>query len=73
MPYGKGEEKKKQILAQGHSGHTLDIILSSQYRTKQGVPQCRLAISIKKYLKAKAELRKLKYVIIQKYNLQKIL
>jgi hypothetical protein len=37
MPYGKGEEKKKQILEQGHSGHTLGITLSSHYRTKQGV------------------------------------
>jgi hypothetical protein len=42
---------------------------------QQGV--CRivwaLQIYIKKYLKAKEELWKLKYVIMQKYNLQKIL
>jgi hypothetical protein len=30
-----------------------------------------LAISVKKYLRAKKELRKLKYFTIQKYNLQK--
>jgi hypothetical protein len=32
-----------------------------------------LQIFIKKYLKAKEELWKLKYVIMQKYNLQKTL
>jgi hypothetical protein len=37
----------------------------------RGVSQCGLAISIKKYLKAKAELRKLKYFTMQKYNLPK--
>jgi hypothetical protein len=37
------------------------------------VSNCGLAIYIKKYLKAKEELWKLKYFIIQKYNLQKIL
>jgi hypothetical protein len=38
----------------------------------RGVSHCGLAIYIKKYLKAKEELRKLKYFTIQKYNLQKI-
>jgi hypothetical protein len=32
-----------------------------------------LALYIKNYLKAKGELRKLKYFTMQKYNLQKIL
>jgi hypothetical protein len=32
-----------------------------------------LAVYIKNYLKAKEELRKLKYFTMQKYNLQKIL
>jgi hypothetical protein len=43
--------------------------------TKQtrGVSHCGLAIYIKKDLKAKEELWKLKYFIMQKYNLQKIL
>jgi hypothetical protein len=36
------------------------------------VSHCGLAIYIKKYLKAKEELWKLKYFIMQKYNLQKI-
>jgi hypothetical protein len=35
------------------------------------VTHCALAIYIKKYLKAKQELWKLKYFIMQKYNLQK--
>jgi len=37
------------------------------------VSYCGLAIYIKKYPKGKEELWKLKYFIIQKYNLQKIL
>jgi hypothetical protein len=35
------------------------------------VSQCDLAIYIKKYLKAKEELQKFKYFIIQKHNLSK--
>jgi hypothetical protein len=37
------------------------------------VSHCGLAIYMKKYLKAKDALWKLKYFIMQKYNLQKIL
>jgi hypothetical protein len=37
------------------------------------VSHCGLTIYIKKYLKAKEELCKLKYLTMQKYNLQKIL
>jgi hypothetical protein len=37
------------------------------------VSHCDLAIYIEKYLKAKEELWKLKYFIIQKYSLQKTL
>jgi len=37
----------------------------------RGVAHCGLAIYIKKYLKAKEELRKLKYFTMQKYNLKK--
>jgi hypothetical protein len=45
-------------------------------KNKQGksivsVSHCGLAIYIKKYLKAKDELWKFKYFIMQKYNLQK--
>jgi hypothetical protein len=41
---------------------------------KQGVCHTMaLPIYIKKYLKAKEELWKLKYITMQKYNLQKIL
>jgi hypothetical protein len=43
------------------------------FKIKQGVSQCDLAINIKKYLKAKEEEWKLKYFIMQKHNLQKIL
>jgi hypothetical protein len=41
----------------------------------RGVSHCGLAMYIKKkkYLKAKEELWKLKYVTMQKYNLQRIL
>jgi hypothetical protein len=39
----------------------------------RGVSHCDLAIYIKKYLKAKEESWKLKYITMQKYNLQKIL
>jgi hypothetical protein len=35
------------------------------------VSHCGLAIYIKRYLKAKEELWKLKYFILEKYNLQK--
>jgi hypothetical protein len=42
-------------------------------RLTRGVSHCGLAIYIKKYLKAKEELWKLKYITMQKYNLQKIL
>jgi hypothetical protein len=38
----------------------------------RGVSHCGLAISIKKYLKAKEEIWKLKYFTMQNYNLQKI-
>jgi hypothetical protein len=37
----------------------------------RGVSHCGLAIYIKKYLNAKEELWKLKYLTMQKYNLQK--
>ncbi len=37
----------------------------------RGASHCGLAIYIKKYLKAKEELRKLKYFTMQKYNLPK--
>jgi hypothetical protein len=37
----------------------------------RGVSHCGLAIHLKDYLKAKKELRKLKYFTMQKYNLQK--
>jgi hypothetical protein len=37
----------------------------------RGVSNCGLAIYIKKYLKAKEELRKFKYFTMQKYNLKK--
>ncbi len=40
------------------------------YETR-GVSHCRLAVYIKKYLKAKEELWKLKYFTMQKYNLPK--
>jgi hypothetical protein len=39
----------------------------------RGVSHCGLAIYIRNYLKEKKELWKLKYFIMQKYNLQKIL
>jgi hypothetical protein len=42
-------------------------------KERSGVSHCELAIYIKKYLKAKEELRKLKYFTIEKYNLPKIL
>jgi hypothetical protein len=41
------------------------------WRTNKDVSHCTLAIYIKKYLNAKEELWKLKYFILQKYNLQK--
>jgi hypothetical protein len=37
----------------------------------RGVSHCGLAIFVKEYLKAKEELRKLKYFTMQKYNVQK--
>ncbi len=51
---------------------SLFCIFSETPETRD-VSQCGLAIYIKKYLKAKEELRKLKYFTMQKYNLQKIL
>jgi hypothetical protein len=42
------------------------------YFKTRGVSHGGLAIYILKYLKAKEELWKLKYFIMQKYNLQKI-
>ncbi len=39
----------------------------------RGVSHCDLATYIKKYLKAKEELWKFKYITMEKYNLQKIL
>jgi hypothetical protein len=39
--------------------------------TTRGVSHCRLAIYIRKYLKAKEELWKFKYFAMQKYNLKK--
>jgi hypothetical protein len=47
------------------------MIQGSKTMITSGVSHCRLAIYIKKYLKAKEELWKLKYFTIQKYNLQK--
>jgi hypothetical protein len=46
-----------------------------KHKKKQGVQwsHCRLAIYIKKYLKAQEELWKLKYFTMQKYTLHKIL
>jgi hypothetical protein len=41
--------------------------------TTRGVSHFGLAIYIKKYIKAKEDLWKLKYITIQKYNLPKIL
>jgi len=54
---------------------TLYIGSHSHYyiENKGCVTHCALAIYIQKYLKAKEELRKLKYFTMQKYNLQKIL
>ncbi len=43
-----------------------------EYQNK-GCVTLYLAIYIKKYLRAKEELRKLKYFTMQKFNLQKIL
>jgi hypothetical protein len=37
------------------------------------VSHCSLAIYIKRYLRAKEELSKLKYLTMQKYNLKKFL
>jgi hypothetical protein len=48
----------------------LTIIVTNRTR---GVSRYGLALYIKKYLKAKEELWRLKYFIMQKYNLQKIL
>jgi hypothetical protein len=49
----------------------MDRLLQPQ---QGGVSHCGLAIYIKKYLKAKEELRKLKHFTMQKlYNLQKVL
>ncbi len=47
--------------------------ISPQQTNKQtrGVSHCGLAIHIKNYLNAKDELWKLKYFIMQNYNLQK--
>jgi hypothetical protein len=50
-----------------------ETLLHCQIGKKSGVSHCSLAIYIKKYLKAKEELCKLKYLAVQKYNLQKIL
>jgi hypothetical protein len=43
---------------------------NNQFGTR-GVLHSGLAVHIKKYCKAKEELRKLKYFTMQKYNLQK--
>jgi hypothetical protein len=55
--------------------HLLYILLQSAQLLIQtrGVSHCGLAIYIKTYIKAKEELRKLKYFTMQKHNLQKIL
>jgi hypothetical protein len=46
---------------------------SNTTTTTKGVSHCDLAIYIKKYLDAKEELGKLKYIITQKYDFGKIL
>jgi hypothetical protein len=46
---------------------------NSNTTTTKGVSHCDLAIYIKKYLDAKEELGKLKYIITQKYDFRKIL
>jgi hypothetical protein len=48
-------------------------MLNTPAMQTSGVSHSGLAIYIKKYLKAKEELRKLKYFTIKKYYLQKIL
>jgi hypothetical protein len=46
---------------------------NTKSKSTRGVSQCGLAIHIKKYVTMKEELLKLKYFIMQKYNLQKLL
>jgi hypothetical protein len=48
-----------------------DLFLSCHKDLTRHVSHYGLAIYIKKYLKAKEELWKFKYFIMQKYNLQK--
>jgi hypothetical protein len=50
---------------------TLQTAHNIEIKTR-GVSHCGLGIYIKKYLKAKEELWKLQYFMMQKYNLQKI-
>ncbi len=52
---------------------TCQTLLQENSNTTRGVSHCDLAIYIKKYLNAKEELGKLKYCIMKKYNLPKIL
>jgi len=56
-----------------HFGETKITIffISQNGRKTRGMSHCGLAIHIKMNLKAKEELRKLKYFTMQKYNLQK--
>jgi hypothetical protein len=53
------------------SPHREEVIFL--WTSTRGVSHSGLAIYIKKDLKAKEELWKLKYFIMQKYNLQKII
>ncbi len=48
-----------------------DSMCLTNAKETRGVSHCGLAINIKKYLKAKEELWKFKYFIMQNYNLQK--
>jgi hypothetical protein len=52
---------------------TLHLKITCMHLLTRGVSHCGLAIFTKKYLKTKEELLKLKYSMMQKYNLQKIL
>jgi len=51
-------------------GRSMSSTFPLQTQTR-GVSHCSLGIYIKKYLKAKEELWKLKYLTMKKYNLQK--
>jgi hypothetical protein len=53
--------------------HWSELMIETMPNLTRGVSHCGLAIYIKKYLRAKEELWKLKYFIMQKHNLQKML